>query len=82
MKPQTTNVVKERLGVEGHPQHQRAQEGLHGDDPRLAAPDGGVEAGVDDGRPEELERVRITAQRKYGDLRIRKALPQEKRERV
>jgi hypothetical protein len=28
-----TNIVQERLGVKGYPQHQRAQDDLHGDDP-------------------------------------------------
>ena len=28
-----TNVIYERLNVKGHPQHQGAQDGLHGDDP-------------------------------------------------
>jgi len=69
-----TDVVHPRLDGEGHPQHDRAQNGLHRDDPRPSAPDRRDEPRVDDRRPEEFERIRIAGQREYGDLRIREAL--------
>jgi hypothetical protein len=63
-----TNIIQERLDAEGHPQHYQAQDGLHGDNPRTSASDGGEEPRVDDRGPEKLESVWVATQRKYGDF--------------
>ena len=65
-----TDIIHQFLNSKRHPKHHGTDDGLHRDDPRLPATDRGKVDGVDDGRPEQLERVRVTGKRKRRELGV------------
>lgn len=66
-----THDLHHLLDVVAEPPEEQADDGLDGDDPALAAAEFGAEARVDDGGPQELERVRVGAEGEDADLRVR-----------
>lgn len=61
------------------PEHE-ADDGLDGHDPALPSSKFGREDRVDDGRPEELERVGVGAEAEDADLRVRELCAEEERD--